>query len=171
MSAELILVAPQVTTGAQDPCGSPSLILFFLHQHQHTHTHMHTHTHTHPHTHMHTQGSRANSVVWPRWCPRAGPFSASPVGPKCVPMAPQLVLLSTWTRNWCAAPRPPGKWSGGSLASTGPAPQYWFNEPIIAMSPVCCLCNGAAYSIWQFSPARMPLMHSCHRPLPRTRPY
>ena len=31
------------TTGALDPGGSPSLILFFPPPHTHTHTHMHTH--------------------------------------------------------------------------------------------------------------------------------
>ena len=37
--AELILVAPRATTGALDPCGSPSLILFYpLPVHTHTHT-------------------------------------------------------------------------------------------------------------------------------------
>ena len=62
------------------------------------------------------------------------------------------------------------------MASAGPAPQYWFSEPVIAMLPrVLCVYWGF-HSWWcsqqrgglhgllnlAISPERMPLVHGCH---------
>ena len=63
--AALNLVAPQATTGALDPCGSPSLILFFPAPPP---------THTRPHTWFSDVGHDCKSYqgMWNRWgnvCP------------------------------------------------------------------------------------------------------
>ena len=47
--ADLHITAPRAATRVSDPCGPPSLILFFP---THTHTHKHTHTHTHTPYHL-----------------------------------------------------------------------------------------------------------------------
>ena len=37
---------------------------------------------------------------------------------------PSTSAICTWARTWLAAPGPPWKWGGGSVASAGPAPRH-----------------------------------------------
>ena len=85
MYVELILVAPRVTTGALDQCGSPSLILFF------------PPTHTHTHTHTHDLHQRAGHTKTWHWTPNVQhKQSAVPI---CQSL-PLPLLRPSW---WCSS--------------------------------------------------------------------
>ena len=55
---------------------------------------------------------------------------------------------STWARTWLAAPGPPWKWGGGSVASAWPAPRHEFDEPVIAMLPRVLYVYWGFHSWW-----------------------
>ena len=93
---------------------------------------------------------------------------------------PSTSAICTWARTWLAAPGPPWKWGGGSVASAGPAPRHEFDEPVIAMLPrVLYVYLGLPQLVvlaaarrpprpthLAISPERMPLTHGCRRPPP-----
>ena len=93
---------------------------------------------------------------------------------------PSTSAICTWARTWLAAPGPPWKWGGGSVASAGPAPRHELDEPVIAMLPPCVVCVLGLPQLvvlvaarrpprpthLAISPERMPLTHGCHRPPP-----
>ena len=61
---------------------------------------------------------------------------------------PSTSAICTWTRTWLAAPGPPWKWGGGSVASAGPAPRHEFDEPVIAMLPRVLYVYWGFHSWW-----------------------
>ena len=87
---------------------------------------------------------------------------------------PSTSAICTWARTWLAAPGPPWKWGGGSVASAGPAPRHEFDEPVIAMLPrvlyvywgmycVCvsvCVCARARQDTHS-NHAQTARLHSC----------
>ena len=61
---------------------------------------------------------------------------------------PSTSAICTWARTWLAAPGPPWKWGGGSVASAGPAPRHEFHEPVIAMLPRVLYVYWGFHSWW-----------------------
>ena len=61
---------------------------------------------------------------------------------------PSTSAICTWARTWLAAPGPPWKWGGGSVASAGPAPRHEFDEPVIAMLPRVLYVYWGFHSWW-----------------------
>ena len=61
---------------------------------------------------------------------------------------PSTSVICTWARTWLAAPGPPWKWGGGSMASAGPAPRHEFDEPVIAMLPRVLYVYWGFHSWW-----------------------
>ena len=47
---------------------------------------------------------------------------------------PSTSAICTWARTWLAAPGPPWKWGGGSVASAGPAPQHVCALELVAVA-------------------------------------